>query len=98
MEKMIAGLGFSPAVGVTACNRKRTAQATQPKNPTSVSIDPRVEGDLSACNFLRKLFFRLSKEFPFSFIGSDVTAIRCAIFSLQRFIHFFPGVQKLRVE
>ena len=45
---MIAGLGFRPAVGVMALSENRAVQVTQPKNPTSVNIDPAVEGGLSA--------------------------------------------------
>ena len=59
---MIAGLGFRPAVGVMALSGNRAVQVTQPMNPTSVNIDPTVEGGLSAYKFLRNLLFRLSKE------------------------------------
>ena len=45
---MIAGLGFRPAVGVMLLSENRAVQVAQPKNPTSVNIDPTVEGGLSA--------------------------------------------------
>ena len=73
---MIAGLGFKPAVGVIALIRNRAAQATHPKNPTSVSMDPKVEGALSACNVFRNLFFRVSKERGVLFIRSGLLAIQ----------------------
>ena len=45
---MNAGLGFRPAVGVMLLSENRAVQVAQPKNPTSVNIDPTVEGGLSA--------------------------------------------------
>ena len=73
---MIAGLGFRPAVGVMALSKNSAVQVTQPRNPTSVNIDSRVEGGLSACNFLRNLLFRLSKERGILFIRSGLLAIQ----------------------
>jgi hypothetical protein len=73
---MFAGLGFRPAVGVMALSENRAVQVTQPKNPTSVNIDLREEGGLSACKFLRNLLFRLSKERGILFIRSGLLAIQ----------------------
>ena len=73
---MIAGLGFRPAVGVMALSGNRAVQVTQPMNPTSVNIDPTVEGGLSAYKFLRNLLFRLSKERDIFFIRSSLLAIQ----------------------
>jgi hypothetical protein len=73
---MIAGLGFRPAVGVMALSENRVVQVTPPKNPTSVNIDPRVEGGLSAFKFLRNQLFRLSKERGILFIRSGLLAIQ----------------------
>ena len=73
---MIAGLGFRPAVGVMALSGNRAVQVAQPKNPTSVNIDPTVEGGLSAYKFLRNLLFRLSKERSILFIRSGFLAIQ----------------------
>jgi hypothetical protein len=72
---MIAGLDFRPAVGVMDLSENRAVQVTQPKNPTSVNIDPTVEGGLSACKFLRNLIFRLSKERGILFIRSGLLVI-----------------------
>ena len=73
---MNAGLGFRPAVGVMVLSENRAVQVTQPKNPTSVNIDPTVEGGLSACKLLRNLLFRLSKERGILFIRSGLLAIQ----------------------
>ena len=73
---MNAGLGFRPAVGVMVLSENRAVQVTQPKNPTSVNIDPTVEGGLSAYIFLRNLLFRLSKERGIFFIRSSLLAIQ----------------------
>ena len=72
----MAGLGFKPAVGVIALIKNRVAQVVQPKNPISVSMEPKVEGGLSACKFLRNLFFRLPKERGVLFIRSGLLAIQ----------------------
>ena len=73
---MIAGLGFRPAVGVMALSGNRAVQVTQPKNPTSVNIDPTVEGGLSAYKFLRNLLFKLPNERGILFIRSGFLAIQ----------------------
>ena len=73
---MNAGLGFRPAVGVMVLSENRAVQVTQPKNPTSVNIDPTVEGGLSAYKFLTNLLFRLSKERGIFFIRSSLLAIQ----------------------
>ena len=66
---MIAGLGFRPAVGVMALSGNRAVQVTQPKNPTSVNIDPTVEGGLSAYKFLRNRFSGFQKKEAFFLLG-----------------------------
>ena len=48
----MAGLGFRSAVRVMALSEKRAGQANQSKNPTLISIDPKVEVGLSACKLL----------------------------------------------
>ena len=95
---MIAGLNFRSAVGVMALSKNRAVQFIQLKNPTSVNIDPRLEGDLSACKFLRNLLFRFQKKEAFCLLGLVCWPSSEKFFSLQRFIHFLPGVKKLRVE
>ena len=73
---MIVGLNFRPTVGIMALSKNRAVQFIQLKNPTSVNIDPRVEGGLSACKLLRNLLFRLSKERGIFFIRSSLLAIQ----------------------
>ena len=46
----MVSLGFRPAVGVMTLSEKRATQATQPKNPILVSMDPKIEGGYRLAN------------------------------------------------